>query len=327
MKKDKDNENKNEKETKDINENENNKNNINNKDNNDENINDLIPKILTKFNIENQLEISYKKLISFNNLYFSLRYYKDTSLNPYDYEIFFSITLEDKAPYTVLNVKCLSNFCLPSFFDNRNLCEIILNIKAKNDGKNKKLKIENKSNDENINTINNNENKIITNSENINSLENIINSIPYFLKEIKNNEEMKHLLKFKETQYTIDQIYDINDFLINWHNLLFRVKQIIDEDTELDRYIIITDIYFLLIEPLEEFKNKGKLLFFGYLHKVIKEENDNPEIIALKWTKNHNKENIQIQLKIEKKEGNLIDIIEKKVRLLTKKYKNVKTKK
>ena len=310
----------NEKENKD--KNENNKDNINN-NNNDENINDLIQRILTKFNIEDKLEISYKKLISFNNLYFSLRYYKDTSLNPYEYDIFFSITLEDKAPYTILNVKCLSNFCVPNFFDNRNLCEVILNIKAKKEGKNNKPKFENEANDEKKNTINENKNKININSKNINSLENIINSIPYFIREIKDNEEMKHLLKFKETQYAIDEIYDINDFLINWHNIFFRGQQVLD-DTELDRYIIITDLYFLLIQPLEEFKNKGKLLFFGYLHKMIKEENENPDIIALKWSQNHDKDNIHIKLKIEKKEGNLIDIIDKKVRILTKKYKNVK---
>jgi len=321
----KDNININEKEVKD--KKDDNKENIND---NDKNISDLIQKILNQFNIEKELEISYKKLISKNNLYFSLRYYSNTSLNPYDDDIFFAITLEDKTPYTILHVKCLSNFCFPSLFDNRDLCKTILNIKSKKEKKEKKeeknVKIED---NENINKINenenneNNENIIISNNENIYSLENVINSIPCFIKEIKENEEMKHLLKFKEIQYPVDETYDINDFLINWNNIFFRVKQIV-EDTEYDRYIIITDLYLLLIQPQEEFKNKGILLFFGYLHKLVKEETDNPNIVKLNWSKNHNKDNIQIILKVENQEAKLFDIIDKKVKLLIKKFKNVK---
>ena len=119
----------------------------------DDYITTLIQKILDKFSIENTLVISFKKLITNNYLYFSLLYYKQTILNPYDNNICFSITLENKEPYKLLNIKCLSNFTFPTFCDNRNLYKGILKItskeeetKSKEDEKEINLFINNKSN-------------------------------------------------------------------------------------------------------------------------------------------------------------------------------------
>ena len=325
----------------DINEEKNNNNNIN------IDINVLIQELTKKFTIEEMSELSFKKLVSKNNYYCSIRYYKSTILNPYENDICFSISIEDKSPYKILSIKCLTAFCFPNLCDNRNLYKAILKLKSKVEEKEEKEIILKENNNENSNENNNdNENKIIINekennnkinnikddkdnknidNENIFSLENIINLIPNFIKEIWESEQNKHLYKIGEGEYNIDDIYEVNDFLILRNNKFFRLKQIID-NVEYNRYIIITDIYFILIEPLEEFKNKIILLFFGYLHKLEREDTDNPNIINLNWSKNKNKENITIQLKIEdiNTKIKLFDIIEKKVKLLIKQYKTDK---
>lgn len=297
---------------------------IENKDKNEENkkiynSNDdyiavLIQKILDKFNIENTLQISFKKLISRNYLYFSLRYYKTTSLNPYDKDICFSITLENKEPYKIININCLSNFTFPTLCDNRNLYKAIINI----------------ANKERENKINGNEKDDIYNinnkyNENIFYLEYFIDLIPNFIKEIKKNEEIGNFIKLGEGEYNTNKIYEINDFLISQNNKFFRAKQII-EGKELDRYIIITDIYLILIEPLEDFKNKGTLLFFGFLYKLEKEETEIKDIINFNWKKNESQNQITIKLKIEKNKENLLQIIDNKINQLINKYKNIKIK-
>ena len=271
----------------------------------------LIQKILDKFNIEKTLVISFKKLITKNYLYFSLIYYKQTIFNPYDNDICLSITLEDKEPYKLINIKCLSNFTFPTFCDNRNLYKGILKITCKE--KETKSK-----EDEKANLYINNKY-----TDNIFYLEFIIDLIPNFIKEIKQNEEKQNLLKLGDGEYNIDEVYEINDFLISQNNKFFRAKQIID-DKESDRYIIITDIYLVLIEPLEEFKNKGILLFFGSLYKLEKEETEIADIIHLNWNKSKKHNEITIKLKIEKDKEKLFNIIDNKIQLLTSKYKNIK---
>jgi hypothetical protein len=316
MKENDDNENDKEKNTKE--------NIIENKDKNEENkkidnSNDdyiavLIQKILDKFNIENTLQISFKKLISRNYLYFSLRYHKTTSLNPYDKDICFSITLENKEPYKIININCLSNFTFPTLCDNRNLYKAIINIANK--------ERENKINGDEKDDIYNINNKY---NENIFYLEYFIDLIPNFIKEIKKNEEIGNFIKLGEGEYNTNRIYEINDFLISQNNKFFRAKQII-EGKELDRYIIITDIYLILIEPLEDFKNKGTLLFFGFLYKLEKEETEIKDIINFNWKKNESQNQITIKLKIEKNKENLLQIIDNKINQLINKYKNIKIK-
>ena len=115
----------------------------------EEDINILIQKLEEKFTIEDTMNISFKKLISKNILYCSLRYDTYTKFNPYDNDICFSISLEDKPPYKIIDIKCLSNFRIPSLCDNRNLIKAIMKLKSK--------KIN--SNEEEESTINEKDNK------------------------------------------------------------------------------------------------------------------------------------------------------------------------
>ena len=298
----------------------------------EEDINTLTKKLEEKFTIEDTMNISFKKLISKNILYCSLRYDKYTKYNPYDNDICFSISLEDKPPYKIIDIKCLSNFRVPSLCDNRNLYKAIMKLKSKKINSNEEEQIntnekDNKDKDkdkENLNKIN----VIDANNgdwNDIYSLEKVINLIPEFIGVLRINDENKNLYKLGSGEYDIDKIYEMNDFLINWKNNFYRGKQIMDSK-EYNRYIIITDIYFILLSPLEEFKNKGKLIFYGYLYKCEKKENiTDKNIIKLIWSDKNN-EDFLIEIEMENKQqvDELLLNFNKKIEGLTKRYTNLK---
>jgi len=95
---------------------------------------------------------------------------------------------------------------------------------------------------------------------------------------------------------------------------------------EYDRYIIITDIYFILLNPLEEFKNKGKLIFYGYLYKCEKKENiADKNIIKLIWSdKNNDDFLVEIKMENKQKVDELLLTFNKKIEGLTKRYTDLK---
>ena len=68
-----------------------------------------------------------------------------------------------------------------------------------------------------------------------------------------------------------------------------------------ERYIILTDIYFLLFDPAPNFKNMGKLIFYGDIRQIniIKtenyHENENAHSYDLTWRKEE-KEIINFQI-------------------------------
>lgn len=300
----------------------------------EEDINTLKKKLEEKFNIEDTMKLSFKKLISKNILYCSLRYDKYTKYNPYDNDICISISLEDKPPHKIIDIKCLSNFRIPSLCDNRNLYKAIMKLKSKKTNSNEEEEIttnekDNKEKDkdkkeENLNKIN----VIDDNNEEWNdiySLEKVIDLIPEFINILRINDENKNFYKLGSGEYDIDKIYEINDFLISWRNNFYRGKQIMN-NKEYDRYIIITDIYFILLNPLEEFKNKGKLIFYGYLYKCEKKENiADKNIIKLIWSdKNNDDFLVEIKMENKQKVDELLLTFNKKIEGLTKRYSDLK---
>ena len=98
------------------------------------------------------------------------------------------------------------------------------------------------------------------------------------------------------------------------------------DNKEYNRYIIITDIYFILLNPLEDFKNKGTLIFYGHLYKCEKKENiSDKNIVKLIWNDKNN-EDFLIELKMESKQkvDELLSTFNKKVDALIKRYTNLK---
>jgi len=101
--------------------------------------------------------------------------------------------------------------------------------------------------------------------------------------------------------YEIDKVYDLNDFQMNNELKFFRVKQKIRKETkifykdryyisDLTRYIVLTDIYFLLFDPVIESKNCGRLLFWGDIRQIssFKDSSLSWEILILNWTNEDN---------------------------------------
>ena len=198
---------------------------------------EIVSKINSKI-IKNVFIPTYRYINKDNNLYILLLYKKNTYLNPYkETDIFFSITINYTFPKIIPYVRCISNFHTPTLYDNRNYFYSILHY--------------------------NNENNNI-NSLNIETIFELFNKIPKFLNFIKNSKENKILSYFGT--YLINEIYDVNDFIanpiINFYRIYMSYKNKKDFK-KFKRYLILTEIYFILIEPAPDCLNLGKLLFFG----------------------------------------------------------------
>ena len=203
---------------------------------------EIVSKINSKI-IKNVFIPTYRYINKDNDLYILLLYKKNTYLNPYkETDIFFSITINNSFPKIIPYVRCISNFHTPTLYDNRNYFYSILHY--------------------------NNENNNI-NSLNIETIFELFNKIPKFLNFIKNSKENKILSYFGT--YLINEIYDVNDFISNPMIFFFRIYMSYKNKKDFKkfkRYLILTEIYFILIEPAPDCLNLGKLLFFGDINYI-----------------------------------------------------------
>lgn len=131
--------------------------------------------------------------------------------------------------------------------------------------------------------------------------------------------------------YHIDEIYNMNEFLLNDEINFCRCFQYSSSKkvmgkTKKDRYIILTDVYFLLFDPLENNKNLAKLLFWGDIRQLsnfrceeIKEEKC--DSLVLEWK---NGKQVQISFELTFKDLSIKEFMElslSKIEAITKKYK------
>ena len=188
------------------------------------------------------LKINGKVLHSTNklNLSFDILLYDDTEINPFEEEIKLNIEfIENERPY----IQILSNFLRPTMYDIKNYYFCLSS----------KLKYIFKSTD-------------LANCQLI--LEEIMSNIGYFINHIKDCESFKIFIYFGE--YEINHIYHINDFLRNSQRIeFFRINQI-KNDKFYDKllYIVCTEIYFILFEPIEDNKSLAKILFYKKLSDI-----------------------------------------------------------
>ena len=211
----------------------------------------ILEEIVSKINskiIKNIFIPTYRYINKDNDLYILLLYKKNTYLNPYkETDIFFSITVNNSFPKIIPYVRCITNFHTPTLYDNRNYFCSILHY--------------------------NNENNYNNNSLNIESIFELFNKIPKFLNFIKNSKENKILSYFGT--YLINEIYDVNDFIsnpiVNFYRIYMSYKNKKDFK-KFKRYLILTEIYFILIEPAPDCLNLGKLLFFGDIRYLKQRE-------------------------------------------------------
>ena len=160
-----------------------------------------------------------------------------TSINHRNFPIFFDIILNPPLQFSEPEVLCKSNFCFPSLYNNKNLLKCIC------DKYNVRIPI----------------------IKRINSLIiNFSNFINYYEILIK-----KYKILFYLGEYNNKRLYNINDFLLNNNNKIFKLKtDFFSKKNYINIFLIITDYNIILIKPSEKFKNKGTIFYIGNLIDV-----------------------------------------------------------
>ena len=199
-------------------------------------LNSFISEIQNKYNEkDNNIRIIGKilyYLLDNTIIYFNYKILKQNKNNLFNKDILFGFEfIQKKVPY----IRILSNFITPTLYDGRNLFYCLLNDYDNN-------YVFDKNNLEQCNKI----------------IEQIIIGIKKFILNLKVNIEIKVLINYGE--YTLNHIYLMNDFLMNRPILnFFRIYDLSNKNKEL-KYILITQIYFLIFEPIIENKSLGKLI-------------------------------------------------------------------
>lgn len=176
----------------------------------------------------------------------SINFKKRSAQNKFAIDLKFNIEIKRDFPNTSPDVFCISNFIFPTLFDNRNLILSILGNEWKPS----------------------------------NSLEEIIELIPLFCERVLENTSNKYLVYYGD--YKNDEVYDINHFLSNSELNFFKCVQFLKSKSannayklRKERYIVLSDIYFLLFEPAPNFKNMAKLIFWGDIRNITITKTDN----------------------------------------------------
>ena len=206
-----------------------------------ENYNCIIKEIIKK-NSENNIKITGKKLNYIKDItiiQFYCKIYNSTEINPFNSDINISLEfIENKTPY----IRILNDFITPTLNDGRNIFYCLTN---------------NHTYYFNINELNKFE-KMFTE---------LIEGIKNFLILLKENMEINVFILYGE--YMFDHIYQINDFVLNKNIKLLRIIQI-NEKKEKLKYIVITQLYFLIFDPIDdEDMSLVKLEQLYYLKDII----------------------------------------------------------
>jgi len=253
---------------------------------------EIINQLLPKYSIKSKIIPTYRFIENDKYLYIIIRLIKNTEYNPYkDLDIYFSITLNDKFPESLPIVKCITNFSFPTLNDNSDLYKSICLFQISD--------------------------KIKKEEEYFSILEEVILGLTPFLEKIKKNEEENTFFYYGE--YLLDEIYDINGFFSSQKNEFFRVNQII-KGNKLIKYIILTDVYLLLFDPVPDVFNYAKLIFFAdimYLNDIKEEKNE--KLIYLEF--NESDKNIKLCFQFEKKYDEFINGKNERINELKSKYK------
>ena len=178
-------------------------------------------------------------------LYFILTVKTGNDINPFKSNIIFTIDfIENCYPY----IRILTDFIQPTLNDERNL---FFCLSKNQDYTFCKIDLENCKN----------------------IFEEILSNIPKFLFTLQENEKINVLIYYGE--FALGGIYLMNDFLSNKKSIKFyRVFDINDKKKEI-YYIILTQLYFLLFEPVKSDKSFGKLVnrdFLSDINIMIKEK-------------------------------------------------------
>ena len=211
----------------------------------------FIKKIISKYENETELKITGKILNYIQDdeiIMFYCTLYKSSNINPFSSDIYFNFEFKDKStPY----VQILNDFINPSLNDGRNIFYCLTNnhkyIFDKND---------------------------LDNCENI--FYELIDNIKKFLNCIKENIQINAFIYYGE--YEKERIYKINELILNKNTVkFFRIMQINGKEEKM-KYIIITQLFFLIFEPDEDDMSFVKLeqsFLIKDIHFAFEEINPN----------------------------------------------------
>ena len=218
----------------------------NNQEDIENKLNSFILLITDKYNKNNNFNIQINGkilyyILDMTIIYFNYKMPKNSKKNLLNQDILFGFEfIQNKVPY----IRALSNFINPTLYDGRNLFYCLLN-------------------DYNNNYIFDHNN--LKECEKI--IESLIKGIEKFITVLKDNKEIKVLIYYGE--YTINHIYLMNDFLMNNSKLYFiRIYELDNNKNKELKYIIITQLFFLLFEPNKENKSLGKLIQIYYIKDI-----------------------------------------------------------
>ena len=256
---------------------------------------EIINQLTSKYSIDQKLIPNYRFIENDKYLYIIIRLIKNTEYNPYQNDIYFSITLNDKFPESLPIVKCLTNFSFPNLYDNSDLYKNIILFRITDN--------------------------IIKKEDPFLILEDIILGLKPFLEEIKKNEEKNKFVYYGD--YILDEIYDINDFFSSQKNEFFRANQIMKEN-KIKKYIILNDVYFLLFDPVPDVFNYAKLIFFCdimILNNINENNNEKKIYLEIKDEKNNKNDNIKLCFEFDQKFNEFLKGKNDRINKLKNKYK------
>ena len=201
----------------------------------------FIKNLEEKYNNNTTLKINGKILHYIKGtkiLQFYCKVYKLSDINPFSSDIILNFEfINNSIPY----VHILNDFINPTLNDGRNIFYCLTN---------KHLYTFNKNNLDECEKIFNE----------------MITGIKTFLLCIKENIQISVFIYYGE--YEIGHVYQINDFLMNKNTIKFyRIIQINGKSEEM-KYIVITQLYYLLFGPVEDDMSLAKLEQYYYLKDI-----------------------------------------------------------
>ena len=170
--------------------------------------------------------------------YYYINVLKKTNINPFDSNILFCVEfINGEIPYVTI----LTDFIEPSLNDNRNYFRCLTKEHNYIFSLNKYSEIRN-------------------------ILEIIIRGIKNFLKYVREIIEINYFVYLGE--YELRHIYQINDFLQNNNNILYRIFETNNNNEYFEKYIIFTNLYFIIFQPLKFDKCLIKILYITELNEI-----------------------------------------------------------
>ena len=241
-------------------------------------------KTLDDFKDNKYISIKGKLLhyLSSPTLYYYVKVYKNTNINPFDKEILFCFEfIDNEIPYVTI----LTDFIEPTLNDNRNYYRCL----TKNH--NYKFYLDKKNSSRNI-------------------LKSMVNGIKNFLYYLKESININYFVYFGE--YEFKHIYQINDFLSK-NNIRFYRIYVLKNNLQTEIYIMITKLYFMIYQPLANDRSLMKLIFIIELNEINfnYDKNDENHSLILDLTNTKFKSNLEFVLidrkHIVSKENKLFD--------------------